>query len=141
MQSTSDEHPAMIAARRLVALRRRREAMRGAGSRCWPPASASRTRSACRPHRSRTGKGIRGLEEAKAFWERNIATTSIQIQAHESFAADSESAHVLTLTTSFPNGVKIVVHGIFTYRVNDAGKLTNLRGYWTMADAKIEKPA
>jgi hypothetical protein len=37
--------------------------------------------------------------------------------------------------------VKIVVHGVFTYRVNDAGKLTSLRGYWAMADAKIEKPA
>jgi len=86
------------------------------------------------------GKGIRGLEAAAHFWDRNIATSSIRIQAHESFAAGSESAHVLTLTTSFPNGVKIVVHGIFTYRVNDAGKLTHLRGYWTMADAKIEKP-
>jgi len=88
-----------------------------------------------------TGKGIRGLEEAKAFWDKNIAPTSIRIEAHESFAAGSESAHVLTLTTSFPNGVKIVVHGVFTYRVNGAGSLTSLRGYWTLADAKIEKPA
>jgi steroid delta-isomerase len=46
---------------------------------------------------------------------------------------------VLTLTTSFPNGVTIGVHGIFTYRLNDAGKLASLRGYWTMADAKITK--
>jgi len=88
-----------------------------------------------------TGKGIRGLEEAKAFWDKNIAPTSIKIEAHESFAAGSESAHVMTLATSFPNGVKIIVHGIFSYRVNDAGSLTSLRGYWTLADAKIEKPA
>jgi len=87
-----------------------------------------------------TGKGIRGLEEAKAFWDKNIAPTSIKIEAHESFAAGSESAHVMTLTTSFPNGVRITVHGIFSYRVNDAGSLTSLRGYWTLADAKIEKP-
>ena len=87
------------------------------------------------------GKGIQGIEAAKQFWDRNIATSSIRIEAHESFAAANESAHVLTLTTSFPNGVKIVVHGVFTYQVNDAGKLTHLRGYWTMADAKIEKPA
>jgi len=86
------------------------------------------------------GKGIRGLEAATHFWERNIATSSIRIETHESFAAANESAHVLTLTTSFPNGVKVVVHGIFTYRVNDAGKLTSLRGYWTLADAKVEKP-
>ena len=88
-----------------------------------------------------TGKGIRGLEAAKAFWDKNIAPTSIKIEPHESFAAGSESAHVMTLTTSFPNGVKIIVHGVFTYRVNDVGNLTSLRGYWTMADAKIEKPA
>ena len=86
------------------------------------------------------GKGIRGLEAAKQFWDKNIATTSIRIETHESFAAGLESAHLLTLTTSFPNGVKIVVHGVFTYQVNDAGKLTHLRGYWTMADAKVEKP-
>jgi steroid delta-isomerase len=88
-----------------------------------------------------TGKGIRGLEEAKAFWEKNIAPTTIKIEPHESFAAGNESAHLLTLTTSFPNGVKIQVHGIFTYRVNEVGNLTSLRGYWSMADAKVEKPA
>ena len=88
-----------------------------------------------------TGMGIRGLEAAKAFWDKNIAPTSIKIEPHESFAAGNESAHVMTLTTSFPNGVKIIVHGVFTYRVNDVGNLTSLRGYWTMADAKIEKPA
>lgn len=88
-----------------------------------------------------SGKGIRGIEELKAFWEKNIVPPTIQIETHESFAAGSESAHVMTLTTAFPNGVKLHVHGIFTYRVNDAGKLTNLRGYWSMADAKIEKPS
>ena len=55
---------------------------------------------------------------------------------HESFAAGLESAHVLTLTTTFDNGAAIEVHGIFTYRINDAGKLTNLRGYWSLEDAK-----
>ncbi len=87
------------------------------------------------------GKGFRGLEAVEQFWDRTIATSSIRIETHESFAAGLESAHLLTLTTSFPNGVKIVVHGIFTYRVNDTGKLVHLCGYWTMADAKVEKPA
>lgn len=87
------------------------------------------------------GKGFRGLDAVTQFWDRTIATTTLRIETHESFAAGLESAHLLTLTTSFPNGVKVVVHGIFTYRVNDAGKLVHLRGYWTMADAKVEKPA
>ena len=89
-----------------------------------------------------TGKGFRGKREAEQFWDKNLAPTkSVAITAHESFAAGSESAHVLTLVTTFPNGMKMSVHGIFTYTVNDDGKLKALRGYWTMAEAKIEKPA
>jgi hypothetical protein len=47
---------------------------------------------------------------------------------------------VLTLTTKFPNGVSMSVHGIFTYTVNDDGKINALRGFWSMTEAKIEKP-
>jgi steroid delta-isomerase len=47
----------------------------------------------------------------------------------------------MTLTTTLSNGVTTIVHGIFTYRVNDAGKLTNLRGYWTLDDIEIEQPS
>lgn len=88
-----------------------------------------------------SGEGIRGRQAARDFWEKNIAPTSIRITAHESYAAGSESAHVLTLRTSFPNGVAMNVHGIFTYRVNDDGRIQSLRGYWSLADAKVEKPA
>jgi steroid Delta-isomerase len=89
-----------------------------------------------------TGKGFHGKREAEQFWDKNLAPTeSVAITAHESFAAGNESAHVLTLTTAFPNGVKMSVHGIFTYTVNDAGRIQALRGFWSMADAKIEKPA
>ena len=83
-----------------------------------------------------TGLGARGKEEVSAFWDQNIAPTKIRIEAHESFAAGLESAHVLTLTTSFDNGTAVEVHGIFTYRINEDGKLTNLRGYWSMDDMK-----
>ena len=89
-----------------------------------------------------TGKGFRGKREAEQFWDKNLAPTqSISIQTHESFAAGNESAHVLTLTTTFPNGIKMAVHGIFTYTVNDKHKIKALRGFWSMAEAKIEKPA
>ena len=87
-----------------------------------------------------TGKGYRGKAEAEKFWDDNIGRTeSISIEAHESFAAGSESAHVLTLTTRFPNGTIMSVHGIFTYEVNDEGKLKALRGFWSLGEAKIEK--
>lgn len=89
-----------------------------------------------------TGQGFRGRQAARAFWEKNVAATeSIAITAHESFAAGNESAHVLTLTTRFPNGVRMTVHGVFTYAVNDEGKLRALRGYWQLDQAVVQKPA
>jgi steroid delta-isomerase len=88
-----------------------------------------------------TGEGFRGKAEAEQFWDKNLAPTEgVTITPHESFAAGNESAHRLTLVTAFPNGVKMTVNGIFTYTVNDAGLLTALRGYWSMDQAKIEKP-
>jgi steroid delta-isomerase len=87
-----------------------------------------------------TGQGIRGKAAVRDFYRKNIAPASLSIETEESWVAGSESAHVMRLVTSFPNGVKMTVRGVFTYAVNDAGKLTNLRGYWSMADAKVERP-
>lgn len=87
-----------------------------------------------------SGEGIRGKQGLSDFYDRNIAPTTIRIEAEKSFAAGSESAHVLTLTNSFPNGVTMTVHGIFTYRIDDAGLITNLRGYWSLAESRIEQP-
>ena len=36
------------------------------------------------------------------------------------------------LNFKFEGGVTGKVRGVFTYRVNDAGLLTNLRSYWNM---------
>jgi len=88
-----------------------------------------------------TGEGLRGKDALADFYEKNIAPNRITIEALESFAAGSESAHVLNLTTAFPNGVTMRVHGIFTYRVDGAGRITSLRGYWTLEDSVIERPA
>ena len=87
-----------------------------------------------------SGKGFQGKVGAEEFWDTIIAKTeSIQIETHESFTAGMESAHVLTLTTTFAGGMKSQVHGIFTYVVNEAGKLTNMRGHWSLDEMKIEK--
>ena len=55
-------------------------------------------------------------------------------------AEGNEAAHLMTLTTTLSNGVVSKVRGIFTYRVNDAGKLTNLRGYWNMSLMEFTQP-
>jgi steroid delta-isomerase len=87
-----------------------------------------------------TGKGVRGKAEVSEFFDKFIAQSSIVVETHESSFAGNESAHVLTLTTTLPNGVVSKVRGIFSYRLNDEGKLTNLRGYWTLADMTFEQP-
>jgi steroid delta-isomerase len=88
-----------------------------------------------------TGEGIRGREAVEKFYDTYIAPTTIRIESHESHSVGDESAHVLTLTTSFPNGVVSRVRGIFTYRLNAAGKLSSLRGYWTLAEMEIRRPS
>jgi steroid delta-isomerase len=88
-----------------------------------------------------TGKGHSGKQAVRAFWDRNIAPNRVRIEPSHSYAAGQESAHLMKLTTTFPNGASMVVEGIFTYRVNEAGKLVSLRGYWQLADAKLIQPA
>lgn len=86
------------------------------------------------------GKGLSGKRAVSKFFDSHIGPNRIEIETHESFAAGPESAHRMTLTTSFPNGVKMIVNGIFTYRVDDAGLLTNLRGYWALEDSQVQRP-
>ncbi len=85
-----------------------------------------------------TGKGVRGKDAVGDFFDTNIGPNQLTVETHESRTAGNESAHVLTLRTRFPNGMTAIVRGLFTYLVNDAGKLTNLRGYWEMDDMRFE---
>jgi steroid delta-isomerase len=88
-----------------------------------------------------TGKGIAGREGLEHFWSTNIEPTSaMRIVSEQSYAAGLESAHVLTLTVIFANGLETEVKGIFTYKINTAGKITNLRGYWAVDEMKITQP-
>lgn len=86
------------------------------------------------------GKGVRGKAAMAKFWDDNVEPNTIRIETHESFAAGSESAHRMTLTTTFAGGASMRLNGIFTYQVDDAGKLTNLRGYWALEDSEFTQP-
>jgi steroid delta-isomerase len=80
------------------------------------------------------GNGVRGKQAAAAFYDSNIAANNLRITCEETFPSSSpnEIAHILVLRSRFDNGVTSTVRGIFTYRVDDGGLLTNLRGYWNM---------
>ena len=88
------------------------------------------------------GKGIRGKEAVADFYDRNIAPNNLSITCEGSFLAssDTEAAHVLSLRSEFDNGVSSTVRGIFTYRVDDEGKVTHLRAYWEIGNLKVFPP-
>ncbi len=81
------------------------------------------------------GTGVHGKEAVAAFYDSTIgATKSMKITCEETFPSSTpdEIAHILFLQFEFDGGVASSVRGIFTYKTNDDGLLTNLRGYWNM---------
>ena len=84
------------------------------------------------------GKGHRGPAAREAFWDNFIAPASVSIDIHSSYAAGNEVANHITILTEIPAGEgKLLVKrvtGIFTYHVDEQGKLLSLRGYWEEDD-------
>lgn len=85
------------------------------------------------------GKGVRGKQAASAFYDTNIAVNDLTVSCEETFPSSSpnEVAHILSLHSKFEGGVTSTVRGVFCYRVNDDGLITNLRGYWNMDAMKF----
>jgi steroid Delta-isomerase len=86
------------------------------------------------------GSGVRGKQAVGEFFDKTIAISKATITCEETFPSSSpnEIAHILVLHNEF-EGFSSTVRGVFTYRVNDAGLLTSLRGYWNMDAMTIEK--
>lgn len=80
------------------------------------------------------GHGIRGKEAVAAFYDANIAANTLTVTCEETFPSSSpnEVAHILVLRSRFEGGFTSAVRGVFCYRVNDDGKISNLRGYWNL---------
>jgi hypothetical protein len=87
-----------------------------------------------------TGRGHRGKAAIAAFWDRVIAPNRVMFDIARSYACGSECANVGTITTVMANGATTIVNGVFTYRVDDEGKVTNLRAYWEMGNLKVFPP-
>ena len=80
------------------------------------------------------GEGVQGKEAVGAFFDNNIAKNQLTITCEETFPSSSpdEVAHILVLHSKFEGGVTSEVRGVFTYRVNEAGLIANMRGYWNL---------
>jgi ketosteroid isomerase-like protein len=82
------------------------------------------------------GAGIQGKAAIAKFWDDHIAGRRAMFSLQHSLAAGNEVANVGTLAIQSPDGSVFQLFGVYTYRVNDAGKVTALRTYWEAADAQ-----
>ncbi len=83
------------------------------------------------------GNGHGTPEAREAFWDKSIANSDINITIHQSHTADRECANILELKIVMDIDGKAfqqIINGVFTYSINDEGKLTALRGYWEEDD-------
>jgi steroid Delta-isomerase len=80
------------------------------------------------------GTGVRGKDAVAEFYDTNIAANQLTITCEETFPSSDpdEIAHILVLGSKFDNGITSSVRGVFTYHVNDAGQIANMRGYWNL---------
>lgn len=87
------------------------------------------------------GHGVRGKEAVEAFYDTNIGPNRLSVTCEETFRSSdpTEVAHILTLTSRFDDGLTSTVRGVFCYRTDERGKLTNLRGYWHLDDMVFER--
>ena len=86
------------------------------------------------------GKGHRGHEGIGAFYDTVVSSGAVTFAIRESYAAGDECANVGTITTTFADGSRAIVEGVYTYRIDAAGKVVALRAYWE-ADAIRMEPA
>jgi len=88
-----------------------------------------------------SGAGQRGKAAIAAFWDKLIGPNRVFFDVRESYAGGLECANVGSVNTVLPNGAVMIVNGVFTYRVNEAGKVVALRAYWEPARMKAVAPA
>jgi len=87
-----------------------------------------------------SGAGQRGKAAIAAFWDKLIGPNRVFFDVRESYAGGLECANVGSVNTVLPNGAVMIVNGVFTYRVNEAGKVVALRAYWEPARMKSVAP-
>ena len=81
-----------------------------------------------------TGKGHRGRAAIAAFWDNVISKGQVSFDYPKSYAAGDECAFTGAVINTFPGGKEFRAHGVFVYRVNEAGKLLSLRAFWEFAN-------
>jgi ketosteroid isomerase-like protein len=84
------------------------------------------------------GKGHRGIDAIATFYDNVISKSPVQFTVRESHAAGNECANVYTITTDLGGGSRAVIEGVFTYLLDENGKLAAMRGFWEADNMRIE---
>jgi hypothetical protein len=87
------------------------------------------------------GLGHRGPEAIAEFWDKVISQAPVRFAIRESYAAGNECANVGTITITLSDGSRVLVDGVYTYRIDDAGQLAAMRAFWEQDRMRIEPPA
>ena len=77
------------------------------------------------------GKGHRGKEAIAAFYDNAIAPSDLQFNFVETFQCGNEEANIGKIVIKAA-GYEVIAEGVFTYRVNDEGKIVALRAFWEL---------
>jgi steroid delta-isomerase len=85
-----------------------------------------------------TGEGRHGKDAIAAFYDTVVAANPVGFEITASYAAGDEVANVGTITTTFPDGARAIVDGVYTYRVDGNGLITALRAYWEFDAMRFE---
>lgn len=87
------------------------------------------------------GVGHRDANAIAAFYDNVISSGEVRFSIRESYASGKECANVGTITTTLPDGTRAIVDGVYTYRVDDDGRIVALRAFWEAAGMRLESPA
>lgn len=77
------------------------------------------------------GNGHRGKEAIAAFFDMAIAPSQLEFNFVETYQCGNEEANVGHIVI-VASGFRVVAEGVFTYRVNDEGKIVALRAFWEL---------
>jgi len=80
------------------------------------------------------GKGHSGKEAIAKFYDMAIAPSELTFDFEKTYVCGNEEANVGRIVIRAA-GYEVVAEGVFTYRVNDEGKIAALRAYWELDKA------
>ena len=85
------------------------------------------------------GNGHRGPDAIAAFYDKVIAPNDlITFEIENSYLCGNEVADIGVIRTVLPGGTHVaLVHGVYTYRSDGAGKLVALRAFWEFDKAQL----